>query len=160
MGKIVRESFLGKIRLRVKPKKGSFDVEIFIPKDTYLQRESKNGAWHIWFQFVDGGRLTDQTIRIKFQNMRYPKNDLNEPFVKVFVLDGKIEGRIRIEPAFYLSESLRAKRWEMSKAKKDNVKRPSYTGICTRVSRGGGSGIRYTYNNLNRPYQGGGCSPK
>jgi len=163
MGNYARVSILDGVKLKVTPKKNWFNVELIIPKGTYLPKNSKNNLWSINFRLMGGNRTVENTIKIEFENQRYNKRNLSEVFEKIFTLDNKVEVRLCIQPAFYLSERLREQYWtikEQERKEQKKAQRPSYAGICTKVSRESKTNPKYTYKNLYKPYQGGGCSPK
>lgn len=162
MGKVVRESVLEGVKLRVTPKKNSFDVEVIIPKGRYLPKKASNRLWSISIKKTDENRIFEEKIRVKFTDQKYPKKDLNYTYKKVIVLCDSTEVRICIQPAFYLNQQRREKFWKKreEREKAEQAKRQSYVGICTRVGGSSRTRTNYTRNNLFKPYQGGKCSPK
>lgn len=168
MGVPSREVFLDGIHIKVFSKKREFDVVITIEPRTFLWKKRECKLCKVVFHTDQDNKTLHERATFKLTGQKYDKKHLSNVFKTTLDLPNVGTCTVILKPAFFLSKSLREQYWKeregeesiFAKEQLSSKRTQSFVGICSGPRGKSGKGIHYSNNNVNKPYQGGKCSPK
>lgn len=135
----------------------TFDVTINVSPEATRTHKIKCKDFIFKFQVLNGEESLNMPLHFETKDRRYRDSIINSGITLIYKKDGCYECKIYLRACLYAPDKIRkAIRQNQNRGKGSKGNLQGKYSTSDRINRQ----INYSYNNVNKPYQGGSCTPK